>query len=114
NVRALTNDNRDSFSPAWSPDGSAIVFVSNRSDDNDIYIMDANGEGETLLTGDDGGATDLSPQFSLDGEWIFFLSNRTSTGTQQVFATDRRGRQVVQVTNSDSDVLSFSLPRNAP
>ena len=113
-VRPLTNDNRDSFSPAWAPDSSAIVFVSNRSDDNDIYLMDANGEGETLLTVDDAGATDRGPQFSLDGEWVFFLSDRGASGVQQVYATDRRGSQVIPITGDGREILALSLPRNAP
>ena len=113
-ARPLTNDNRDSFLPAWSPDSSAIVFVSNRSDDNDIYIMDANGEGETLLTSDDNGANDQNPQFSLDGVWIFFLSDRGSSGVWQIYATDRQGSQIIPVTSDGRDVLSLSLPRNAP
>lgn len=113
-VRALTDDNRDSFAPAWSPSGDAIAFVSDRSGDNDIYIMDANGEGETLLTVDDGGANDLNPQFSHDGEWIFFLSDRGGDGTMQVFAVDRRGQQIVQVTSGERDILTLALPPNAP
>jgi hypothetical protein len=113
-VRALTNDNRDSFMPMWSPDSRQIVFISNRSDDNDVYIMDASGEGETLLTVDDNGATDLSPQFSIDGEWIFFLSDRDSSGTMQVYMMDKRGNQVTQVTRGDRSVLTLTLPRNAP
>jgi tetratricopeptide (TPR) repeat protein len=107
-VRPLTNDNRDSFSPAWSPDSASIVFVSNRSDDNDIYIMDVSGEGETLLTVDDNGATDLDPQFSADGKWIFFLSDRGGSGIWQIYATDPRGSQVIPVTGDTRDVLGLS------
>ena len=29
--------------PAWSPDGSKIVFMSDRDGDIEIYVMDADG-----------------------------------------------------------------------
>ena len=43
----LTTGSFDETSPAWSPDGSQLAFVSNRTDDpdknqnTDIYVMDA-------------------------------------------------------------------------
>jgi Tol biopolymer transport system component len=43
-VTRLTNNGGGQ--PAWSPDGSRIVFVRS----NDIYVMNANGTGVTRLT----------------------------------------------------------------
>jgi Tol biopolymer transport system component len=42
----------DNYDPDWSPDGSAIVFGSNRNGRQDIYIMSADGERERPLTDD--------------------------------------------------------------
>lgn len=53
-----------------SPDGSKIVFTSNRDGDLDIYVMDADGSNVTRLTdepGYDGGAF-----FSPDGSRIIY------------------------------------------
>ena len=36
--------------PAWSPDGSAIAFSSDRSGNREIYTMTADGSGVTNLT----------------------------------------------------------------
>ena len=36
----LTDHPADDISPTWSPDGRRIVFTSNRSGDNEIYIID--------------------------------------------------------------------------
>ena len=68
----LTNISNDSFynrEPSWSPDGSQIVFISDRasgSGDEDIYVMDADGSNVTRLTTDVGneGVVDL-----LQKEW---------------------------------------------
>lgn len=103
----LTDAANDSFSPAWSPDGASIVFVSNRSGDNDLYIMDASGEGEELLTFDDSGAEDRKPVFTADGRWIAFLSNRDGERFQ-LYLVDPRGVAVTRVTNNDRDIQSVA------
>jgi Tol biopolymer transport system component len=35
---ALTNAKKSSQSPAWSPDGSRLAFVSDRTDKRQIYV----------------------------------------------------------------------------
>ena len=42
-VTQLTNGEKDSYSPAFSPDGSQIAFASYRADNGDIYLMNING-----------------------------------------------------------------------
>ncbi len=42
-VHNLTDDNASSnWSPAWSPDGLQLAFLSNRDESTDIYILDLN------------------------------------------------------------------------
>ena len=38
---SLTNNAAHDFSPAWSPDGSRIAFVSDRDGNREIYTMNA-------------------------------------------------------------------------
>ena len=55
---------------SWSPDGSKIVFVSNRSGKYDLYIMNSDGTGEVQLT-----ATpehESMPAWSPDGQYIAY------------------------------------------
>ena len=40
NQTNITNHNADDRYPAWSPDGKKIAFVSNRSGNNQIYVME--------------------------------------------------------------------------
>jgi len=54
-VRQLTNGRKSSQSPAWSPDGSRLAFISDRTDKRQIYVIDPRGgEGQPLTTAEDG------------------------------------------------------------
>jgi dipeptidyl aminopeptidase/acylaminoacyl peptidase len=54
-VRQLTNGRKSSQSPAWSPDGSRLAFISDRTDKRQIYLIDPRGgEGQPLTTLEDG------------------------------------------------------------
>lgn len=44
NIRRLTYEPGYDLGPVWSPDGRRIAFVSTRSGNEDIYLMDANGD----------------------------------------------------------------------
>jgi len=56
--------------PAWSPDGSKIVFLSTRDPDGDaeIFVMNSDGSSQTQLTFNT--ATDVEPAWSPDGSKI--------------------------------------------
>ena len=79
-AEALTSGEFDDASPAWSPDGTRIAFVSNRSlpdpdrsEDTNIYVVDAKPGAEprqlTTFPGPDSGR----PAWSPDGQWIAYL-----------------------------------------
>jgi dipeptidyl aminopeptidase/acylaminoacyl peptidase len=72
-VRQLTNAKKSSQSPAWSPDGSRLAFISDRTDKRQIYLIDpSGGEADALTTVDDGiGAFAWSP----DGTRIAYTSS---------------------------------------
>ena len=50
----LTNKPGDDLSTpaAWSPDGSRIAFASDRDGNFEVYVMNADGSGQTNLTDD--------------------------------------------------------------
>lgn len=78
-----------SKSPAWSPDGTRIAYINNSQGDDDVYVMDANGQRPFMVTVDDNGAVDAFPVWSPDGRWIVFSSNRNDeTGW---YITDLQG-----------------------
>jgi len=69
-TRQLTNSKKSSQSPAWSPDGLRLAFISDRSDKRQIYLINPSaGEAEPLTSGDEGvGNFAWSP----DGKTIAF------------------------------------------
>ena len=71
NRRCLTTvgNNR---SPAFSPDGSYLLFISDRDGDFEIYRMALDGSGQEKIT--DNQIDDRAPSFSPDGNQIIFVS----------------------------------------
>ena len=73
----LTRGNYDEGSAVWSPDGSAIAFVSNRTADpdqnenSDIYVIEAR-PGATMRQLTEWKGSDNGPRWSPDGKWIAY------------------------------------------
>lgn len=102
-VERVTDDTGSSYSPAWSPDGQ-IAFISDRSGDGDVYLIDADGV-IRLVTFDDRGAEDRSPSWSRDSRWLAFSSNRDGD-TFQIYLTTAQGTPIEAVTASDRNELA--------
>src|SRR5262249_54564015 len=60
--------------PRWSPDGKRLVFSSTRDGNEEIYVMNADGSGQTRLTRNL--QSDRQPAWSPDGATIIFQSMR--------------------------------------
>jgi Tol biopolymer transport system component len=96
NETNLTNGSWNDRQAAWSPDGSQILFRSDRDGNHEIYVMDADGSNLIRLTNDAG--TDGTPAWSPDGTQILFGSNRD--GDYEIYVMDADGSNVVQLTNN--------------
>jgi Tol biopolymer transport system component len=66
----IITDSASDQGGSWSPDGTKIVFRSDRTGAGDIYIADANGGNQLPLTTD--AAKESHPSFSPDGKKIVF------------------------------------------
>lgn len=69
-TRQLTQRTRSNFSPAVSPDGKYIVFVSTRAGNPNLWRMDISGENAVQLTKGPGIAGE--PQITPDGKYVVF------------------------------------------
>ena len=88
----LTDDDSDT-APSISPDGQRVVFMSRRSGNWDIYMINTDGSGLVQLTNDP--ADDGLPTWSPDGRAIAFVSNRG--GPWAVWAMTPRGTGIRQL-----------------
>ena len=108
--------------PTWSPDGSQIVFASNRDGKNDIFTIDVDWDelGRVVsaphkhgwrvaatmnnnvrnLTNDPGN-TDESPTWSGNGETIAFMSRRD--GNREVYLMRSDGSGQRNLTNHPAE-----------
>jgi dipeptidyl aminopeptidase/acylaminoacyl peptidase len=82
-TRQLTNSKKSSQSPAWSPDGMRLAFISDRSDKRQIYVINPlAGEAEAVTSLEDGvGSFEWAP----DGKSIAY----TATDAKSAAVKDR-------------------------
>ena len=85
--------------PAWSPDGTQVAFVSARSGNWELYLIDIATGQEERLTSDP--AVDLAPVWSPDGRQIAFLSNRERAWAVYVLEV-RSGKVNKIITTGDA------------
>ena len=125
-VARLTNSTASESRPNYSPDGSRIVFRTDRDGNGEIYVMSAGGTGETRLTFDP--ALDGEPAFSPDGQQIAFRSHRVNDkadiyvmnadGSAQtnltIGQTDPDGEPAGQFADRRPDWQSIQTPNAAP
>src|SRR5215213_355464 len=77
------------FLPRWSSDGTKIAFTSYRDGNEELYVMDANGDNQTNLT--DNPAADSGPAWFPDGRRIAFTSWRDGNAELYVMTLDESG-----------------------
>ncbi len=85
--------------PCWSPDGTQIAFVSNRTGNPEIWRMNADGTNPMKLTDDR--AEDLEPAWSPDGTRIAFKSNRDHELYEIYTMSAIDGSDVRRITNNE-------------
>ena len=91
----LTLTNADTR-PHYSPDGTKIVFQSTRDGQPEIYVMNADGSGQTRLT--ENPAWDTAPVWSPDGTRILFTSLRDDPMAPALYVMSVDGKSQTRVT----------------
>jgi TolB protein len=89
NLAQLTDEAEQSKMPSWSPDGTRIVFHSDRLGENDLYVMSADGSNQINITNNPG-QDDEFPAWG-GHDWIVF----SRWGTLHVIRPDGSGAAAV-------------------
>jgi Tol biopolymer transport system component/DNA-binding winged helix-turn-helix (wHTH) protein len=100
----LVSSTREENGPNISPDGRKIVFVSNRSGSEEIWVCDSDGDNAQQLTSI-GGALTSTPRWSPDGKQIAFDSR--AGGEANIYVIDASGGMPRRV---ETGTLVNSLP----
>ncbi len=95
NAVKLTNNPAHDFHATWHPNGSKIVFTSERDGNREIYTIPASGGTPTRLTNNSW--YDDRARFSPDGSKILFVSDRS--GEDQVWIMDADGGNAFRLTS---------------
>jgi Tol biopolymer transport system component len=85
NLVQLTSNAASDLQPVWSPDGTRMAFVSDRTGFAQVFVMSAvDGSSQTRLTNNS--AQNQTPDWSPDGTRVAFASNRS--GSYNVYSMD--------------------------
>ena len=95
----LTYGNSRDRQPAYSPDGTRIVFSSNRSGNMDLWVLETRTGALRQLTDDP--AQDWDPGFSPDGRHVLWSSDRS--GHLEIWIAGADGSDARQVTRDGVD-----------
>ena len=96
NQRSVTAHKSISMSPAWSPTGDAIAYVSFFDGPPAIYMVDLQSGGKKPMV--TGGSLNSSPAFSPDGKHVAFT--RSVDGNPEIFVANRDGSGLKRLTFS--------------
>ena len=101
---------------SWSPDGSKIAFLSDRTGEEEVYLIDQDGSGEPEQLTEGGKAMRYTPNWSPDGEHLafndkdgrLFLLTIESRELQEI-AKDAGGRLSDFQWSPQGGYIAFSL-----
>ena len=99
-ISRLTNNRAEDVTPVWSPSGSQIAFVSDRSSGPQIYIMDRDGAGQRRVTF--AGSYNTTPDWSPDGTRIAF-TGRDSRNRFDIFTVDVGTSHIERLTQDQGN-----------
>jgi Tol biopolymer transport system component len=111
----LTNSAADDRDPAWSPDGTRIVFASNRSlytrtlGHMHLWVMNADGTGLTQLTS--GSEDESQPAWSPDGTRIVY---HYTTGIAAIFADGTKDNSINAPSTDNGKTWYYGEPTWSP
>jgi TolB protein len=103
-MRQITTGPDEDDSPAWSPDGQTIAFVSVREGASHIFVMNADGTGIHQLT--TGAGQNIHPMWSPDNSRILFNTTHFAEADQTRDKTSEAKRIIGEKTDDYMDLAT--------
>jgi Tol biopolymer transport system component len=102
----LRHSEADEYSPAWSPDGHYLAYISDSASDRQVFITSASGRDVHRLTSVPQSVTDPALAWSPDGQTLALITVDGESTTQGVFLIGADGGNLRRVSGNNG--LAFA------
>ena len=85
-------------SAVWSPRSDEVAFISERDGNAEVYVMEADGTGQTRITETEAAEYDLD--WSPNGKRLLFISERD--GNAEVYVLEAEGKEQTRLTRNSA------------
>jgi dipeptidyl aminopeptidase/acylaminoacyl peptidase len=106
-IRQFTYSAKTESSPRWSPDGKQIAFLSNRDEEQQIYVMRGDGGEAKALTKGKRGVKQF--EWSPDNKQMAFLAPDAKTEAQEKKEKDKDDSRVVDKEDKHARLWLLTL-----
>ncbi len=110
-VFPITLDSSNEINAFWSPDGSSLLFQSDRPDENGVrqwQIYELTISTGTVRKLSDGSTIDVDPQYANNGGQIVFRSYTEAGGNSVLNVMNADGSNRRAITSADEDATNAS------
>jgi serine/threonine protein kinase len=108
-VRQIVSDAKLNADPRISPDGTKIVFMSNRSGLWRVWLSDIDGKNARQLTNVGDEVNQFSPNFADGGKIIFYNQQEKNSGVTKLMRVSADGGTPEKVFNDDNNESNATI-----